>query len=455
MPALGVDRVQRFNFIYGEGQGSYATALVKAKARDWAGARAACETAIAKDPYELDAHRLLATVLAQQGDHAAAVDHLVIALAADYYAYAPTLDAPELDAFRATPHGQAVAALAKEIAAEYAKRTKTALLLVGRRSTFKWPDKPGVQPDASRGELYAYDRDSKRYLRLSHTDHQVAGYVRAPGGASVALVGFDRVERGASDSDAPLLARPWLVAVDPADWKPLGKRIELPSSREVIAGYGPGDQLLVATAQATARWTLGDLAISSVDIAGGKLTKIAGAVTWTPRVELTLDEGRAPRAADATKATGDKPNLVLTTGAGGTIRVPESGDVDADSIATSPDGARVAFATAVDPCAKDTAPSLYVADAKTGALKHLLTARSRFATRWLDATTLAYEDGDGAIRLWDAQTGREAARLDDKAGLALDVLSLANGPLCKQAPAAVPVGSGSEGEEPLPPEEPQ
>jgi hypothetical protein len=280
----------------------------------------------------------------------------------------------------------------------------------------------------------------------------VAGFVRAPGGASVALLGYDRIERGATDADPPLLARAWLQAEDPSDWKPLGPRVTLPSAREVIVGYGAGDQLLVATAQATARWTLGDLAISSVDVAGGKLTKTTGAVTWAPRVELTLDEGRAPRAPDSTKLTGDKPNVVLTTAAGGTVRVPESGDVDGDSIATSPDGARVAFATAVDPCAKDTAPSLYVADAKTGALKHLLTARSRFATRWLDATTLAYEDGDGSIRLWDATTGREASRLDDKAGLALDVLSLASGPLCKQAPPTVPAGSGEE--PPLPPEEP-
>ena len=66
-----------------------------------------------------------------------------------------------------------------------------------------------------------------------------------------------------------------------------------------------------------------------------------------------------------------------------------------------------------------------------------------------DPSTIASYDGDGAIRLWDATTGREAMRLDDKAGLALDVLSLANAPLCKQAPAAVET-QGS-GEEPLPP----
>src|SRR5204862_7135849 len=96
------------------------------------------------------------------------------------------------------------------------------------------------------------------------------------------------------------------------------------------------------------------------------------------------------------------------------------------------------------------APSLYVADAKTGTFKHLLSAKSRFPTRWLDANVLAYEDGDGAIRLWDATTGREAMRLEDKSGIALDVLSLAAAPLCKQAPPTVDAaGSGDE----LPPED--
>jgi hypothetical protein len=150
--------------------------------------------------------------------------------------------------------------------------------------------------------------------------------------------------------------------------------------------------------------------------------------------------------------TGDPPVTAgLKTPAGKPIQIPESGTAAQASIAGSPGGAHVAFATAVDPCARDTAPSLYVADAATGTYRHLLSARSRFATRWLDAGVLAYEDGDGAIRLWDATTGREAMRLEDRSGIALDVLSLAAAPLCKQAPPTVDA-TGS-GDEPLPPED--
>jgi len=175
-----------------------------------------------------------------------------------------------------------------------------------------------------------------------------------------------------------------------------------------------------------------------------------------PRVELTIEEGRLVHATDGVKATwtGEPPQTqaIETTVK---LEIPESGAATQASLAVSPDGAFIAFATAVDPCAKDAASSLYVDSAKTGhVVKHLLTAKSRFATRWLDATTLAYEDGDGAIRIWDAKTQREAGKLDNKVGLALDALSIEDAPLCKQAPpSAASAGSGS-GDEPLPVEEP-
>ena len=112
--------------------------------------------------------------LAQTGEHASVVDHIVAAIAGDYYKYGAAFATdPELESFRATPHGQAVGQLAQQIHDEYARRIKGALWLVGRRGTFKWPAKDGVQQASSRGELYAYDRDSKRFLRLTRTEHEV------------------------------------------------------------------------------------------------------------------------------------------------------------------------------------------------------------------------------------------------------------------------------------------
>lgn len=439
LPTLGVDRISRFNFIYDAGSGAYKLAREAAKKGDWAEARKQAEAAVAKDPNHLDAHRLLGIALAKTGENATAVDHLAAAIAADYYAYGNIADEPELKEFVTTQNGLSVSQLAAQVHDEYGKRVKSALWLVARRSAFRWPDGKGVQTASSRGEIYAYDRDSKRYFRLTHTDHQVAGFVRSKTGTEVAVLGYDKIDRGKDDA-APLIARPWVQVFDAVEWKASTPKINLPSGRATTVFYGEGDQLLVGVAPAATRWTLGDWALSSVDKSTGKLTKVAAALA-SPRIELTLDEGRYV-AADIAPGTSE-----LTIGST-KIAVPESGQAAHDTISASPGW--LAFATAVDPCAQDTAPSLYVANAKTGALKHLLTAKSRFTTRWLDDNTLAYEDGDNAIRLWDATTGREALRLENKAGIALDVLSLASAPLCKQAPpTADQAGSGDE----MPPEE--
>ena len=453
LPVLGVDKITRFNFIYDQGAAAYKKANEAASKKDWAEARKQAEAALAKDPNHLDAHRTLAIALAQSGEHAAAVDHLVAGIAADFYKYGDVASVAELKDFLATQHGQALTQLAAQIKDEYAKRIKTGLWLVGRRSTFKWPDKLGANPASSRAELYAFDRDNKRYFRLTHTGDQVAGYVRAKSGAEVAILGYDKIDRSGPDAP-PLLARPWVQTFDTTEWKNTSPKITLAPARAVALYYGDGDQLLVASAPATARWTLGAWAVNSIDRTTGKLTKVT-APLGQPRIELTLDEGRKvpPKAIEGVTATwtGEPPRAAaLELSKGVTVQVPESGQAAMETVSVAP-GGLVAFATAVDPCAKDTAPSLYVTNSKSGGLKHLLTAKSRFTTRWLDENTLAYEDGDGAIRIWDAITSREAMRLENKPGLALEVLSLAPAPLCKQAPPTVEAGSGDE--PPLPPEE--
>ena len=451
MPVLGVDRPSRMNYLYGDGAAAFGKAVTayNAKTRDWAAVRTNCEAALAKDPLELDAHWLLATALAQTGEPAAAVDHIVAALAADYYRFGASLDTPDLADFRATPHGQAVVALAAKIGEAYAARVATGVWVVGRRSPFRWPDKLGPQASSTRGELYAFDRETKRYLRLTHTEHEAAGFVRAAAGDQVAVLGFDKIDRpkvDPKDKDAkdkadapPTFEHAWLAVYDAKTWKPIGKRIALPPAREIAVGYGAGDQLIATSAPAAGRWGLGAATAAAVDATAGKLTPIAGAAP-APRVALTVDEGRVVR--DAAAAAGGATVASVAVGATA-VTIPESGQAQAATIALAPDKAHVAFATAVDPCGKDVAPSLYVADGK-GTLKHVLTAKSRFATRWIDSTTLAYEDGDGGIRLWDATTGREVGKLDDRPGLALDVLSPATAPACKQGPALPePAGSGS------------
>ncbi|HEY1552636.1 MAG TPA: hypothetical protein VGG28_32630 [Kofleriaceae bacterium] len=419
---LGVDRVTRFNFVYGDGAAAYAKAVEasRAKTPDWAAVRDNCTAALAKDPSHFDAEYLLGTALAHLNDNAAAELHLQTAFEADYFAYADRFVADAANTSSADSIGD-----------DFKKLASTGVWLVARRSPFKWPSKDGVQVGTSRGELYAYDRASKRYLRLTHTDHQVAGFIRAPSGSEVAIVGFDKVDH--EPDTAPSIARGWLLELDPATWKPLGPRVTLPAARTIAAGYAAGDQLLVAT-KTDADWTT-----ASVDRGTGKLAKVAQPPP-APRIEVGLDTGGTVLAG----SDGDITSIAVGSAA---IAPIESGKAARDTIAIAPNNASVAFATAVDPCAKDVLPSLYVADPKTGALRHVLTAKSRFATRWLDPTTLAYDDGDGGIRLWDVTSGHELERLDDKNGIALDVLAPAGNP-CKPPP----IETAGSNEDPMPSE---
>ncbi len=446
MPPSGVDKIARMGFVYGDGWQLYDKAVAAKGKKDVAAARSLAESSIAKDPYHLDAHRLLAVLLAEAGEYAAVVDHLVTILADDYWKYGPALAKDEeLKEFFTTPHGQSVAALAQKLHDDYQKRIATGVWLVGRRGSFKWPKDQGVQSASTRGELYAYDRETRRYLRLTHTDHRVAGFVRAASGTEVAIIGYDKIDRPKTPEGAtPTFVKSWVIVLDTTEWTAVGPKIQLGAGREIAVGYGAGDQLLVAV----------DGNVSTVDKATGKATKVATPAPGS-RISLTLEEGRVLRTTDGVEAawTGDPATATALKATGGApIAIPESGSVSQASVSLAPGGAHLAFATAVDPCAKDLAPSLYVADTKKGTLKHLLTAKSRFPTHWIDATTLAYEDGEGAIRIWDATTGREAQKLDNKVGIALDVLSLAPAPLCKAAPPAVDAGSGVP-DEPLPPEE--
>lgn len=467
-PVVGVDAVRRMNFTWEAGKSAYDKAVAaykggkdaKSQPRDWAAIRTHTEAAVAKDPHHLDAHRLLATALVKAGEPAAAVEHFVTALAGDYVKYAPSIAKDEeLKEFLTTPHGASVNDVSAKIKAEYDKRIASGVWVVARRSAFKWPAAFGTEYATSRGELYAFDRETKRYLRLSHTEHQVTGFVRSASGHEVLLLGFDKIDRpkpGKGEDPPPLLANAWIEVLDGSSWERIGKRAAIGGGREIAIGYGPGEQILVATAPASGRWGVGALATSSLDRTTGKLTKVTAAPP-VPRIIFSLEDGRQVRSVEGIAATwtGDPPTSPTLAAGGATIAVPESGAAAQSSIALSLDKANLAFATAIDPCAKNVAPSLYVAATKAAAIKHLLTSKSRFATRWIDAATLAYEDGDGAIRLWDAAKTAEVLRLENKPGIALDVLSLAPGPLCKQQPPAVDAaGSGAAEEPPLPPEVP-
>lgn len=457
MPPLGVDAVKKMNYVHGDGAKAYGKAVeaYKKKEKDWAAIKTACEEALAKDPGHLEAHRVLGTALAQTGDHAAAAEHLALALAGDFLRWGPRLpEDEELTEFLASPHGRGLLDLHLKMKAEVEKKIGTGVWLIGRRSTFKWPGKSGAA--STRGELYAWDEDSKRYLQLSHTSHQLAAWLPSPSGDEIALVGYDKVELpdAKKAKTAPPLIRAWVETRDPKTFELRTKRATFNKVRAVAVYFGPGGQLLVDTLAPAGRWATAPGATWSIDAATGKTSKSSAKQDpESGRAVVNLDETIVSGAARGLKLTPASDAALITeitiASTSRTISLPESGLGDASVPRANPSGTRVAFATWMDPCgdADDAKPSIYVADAKSGQLKHILTAPSRFNLRWLSDDRLIYEDDAGALRIWDATTGREALKLGDKAGFALAGLSPSSKPICRKEPLA-DVETETEPEEP-------
>jgi hypothetical protein len=453
---LGVAAVKDLNYVYGAGAKEYDKALkaYKAQPRDWAAVRAACEETIKKDPHHLDAHWVLGEAIAQSGDNAAAVEELATALAGDWQRWGNDLEKdPELSALIGTPHGKALVALSKKMRAEFAAKVAAGPLVLARRSTFKMPG-VGTNASSTRGELYAYDLESKRFLRVTATGHELAAWVRSPSGDEILLAGFDKVEMPdpKKNKDAPpLLARSWVTTYSLKDLADTSALANVGKARLVSAGYGPGDQIVVTTAPPSGRWGAGTVTTYVVDRSSGKAAKQAGVTIEGAHVEMTFDEVRVVGESTTALPAELSADLVakLTP-----IQKDPSGAPMLSLALLSPAKSRLAFATATDPCAdKDEAakPSLYIADTKTGAFKHVLTASSRFAGQWIDEDKLIYEDGSGGLRIYDAAAGRELTKISERAGMALAALSPTSAPLCRKEPIAdtVEPDDGSE----MPPEE--
>lgn len=455
-PPLGVEAVNKFNYVYGNGAKDYEKAVkaYAAKPRDWAAVRAACEETLKKDAGHLEAHWVLGEAMAQAGEHGPAAEQLALALAGDWLRWGPGLDKDaELSALLATPHGKALVALNAQMKEQFAAKAAAGPLLLGRRSTFKMPG-PGTKSASTRGELYAYDRDAKRFLRITHTDHQLAAWVRSPSGNELLLAGYDKAEMPdpKKTKDAPpLLARSWVTTFDLTTLSDTSARANIGKARHVHAGYGPGDQLVVTTAPAAGRWGAGKATTFVVDRGSGKLTKTTGAAIEGPHIEMTFDEVAVVGGGVTTLPAELTPELVgkLTP-----IQKDASGAPMLSLAMLSPGKKRLAFATATDPCSDKEAaakPSLYIADAATGAFKHVLTSSSRFAATWVGDDLLVYEDGLGGLRFYDAAAGRETAKISERAGMALWALSPTTEPLCRKEPIVAEPDDGSDTA--LPPEE--
>ena len=103
--------------------------------------------------------------------------------------------------------------------------------MLGRRSTFKWPAKSGSA--STRGELYAWSPEDRRFLRITHTDHHMAAWLPSPGGDQIALVGYEK-----ADVTGTPIIRAWVETIDTKTFETRSKRATFKGVRAVSVTWG-------------------------------------------------------------------------------------------------------------------------------------------------------------------------------------------------------------------------
>jgi hypothetical protein len=440
---LGVARPADFAYEWGKGAAAYRTAAAARGRRDWAAVRRACEEALAADPGHLDAHRLLASALAQQGAHAKAIEHLRIALAGDFASLGHAAGDPDLAPLTSSPLGGALAEMVAAYREQFARSARGGLLLVARRGPFKAPAKRAGATSrlASRAEVFAYVRETRRYLRLTRTGFHVLGFLASPSGDELAWVSATQV---ALADPAPILAGVKVGAVRLAS-PDSAMTAHFENARALALEYA-GDELVATTYDADGRWGLRQARPYVIDRSQGKVTARPKAEPTGRRllvrhetVELETAGDTDGIAADWNPETGAAEEFVIESSQK-RVRLPPGQAAARSSMAWSRDRSRFAFATAADPCASqraDRRATLFLVDAESGRLTQVHTAASRFWPRFLDSATLAFEDDRSGVRLHDAALAREVAHLETRGGLALHGLGAEPGPICTgPAPSA-------------------
>jgi hypothetical protein len=461
---LGVAHPADLAYESGKAARPFGQAAAAHRRRDWKAVRSACEEALQADPGHLEAHRLLASALAQEGEYEKAIAELRIALAGDWIRWGASVESDaELEPLTASPLRGALTEMVAAYREQFARSARGGLLLVARRAPFKEPARPKklgtASRLASRAEVFAYVKETQRYLRITQTDFQVLGFLASPSGDEIAYVAATH----ATLADPPTAAPPVLAAaqvgtVSLASPEVVHPAAQIKNARTLAVEYQAGDEIVVTAYDPSGWWGLGQARPFSIDRTDGRArparppapAEAGGDVRAGRRLlvryeSTELDGGGDVEgvATDWNPETGAAEEFVIESSQK-RVQLPAGDAAARSSLAWSPDRSRLAFATAGDPCAAqevDRQSSLYLVDAESGRLRHVFKGATRFHPRFLDAATLAFEDDRGGVRLYDAAVAREVGRLEARGGLAFTGLGALPEPVCKRdpgAPAPVP-----------------
>lgn len=431
---VGRESLDAYGWRRGPGREAFARALAAEKKGDMAGVAREAAAALAADPGHLEAAWLVAIAKAKLGDTGGVLEPLAIAASGDWAKWGErSLVLPALETFRQTPQGQGWVRAAEQYRTAMADALAGSVIVVARSAAPRLP-RPGGdgrEKVEQRAEVYAVGAgagDAARWVRLTRTGGTVAGALPAPGRAMVAYAAYDEVWHPNGDTAIRELR---IGAIDLATGR-AGREVALNDVHEVMLGWvtrGSETTLVARVVPARLHAVVDPPRVFAIDWRQGQKR---GTDLPPPRDglrirSLSTERRRLPVAGvtadwdDAGTASAiriDKSKKVVTPGGA------SSAMIDGHSVVWSPDGARLAFATAAeDPCGEGAAKqvTVHVVDAASGRSRVVGKGAGVPAPVWLDAARLAYVDGDG-VRVVDAGSGKELARLAGGGGVVTGAL---------------------------------
>jgi len=346
---------------------------------DWLAAVEHCRAALAADPGHLEASWLLAAALGKLGKLDELLAPLRDAVAGDFGRWGlASLELPALQAFLATPTGEA-----------WRRRVEQ------DRSVFLAALAKATIVNAG-GDLFAFEPETARWLRLTRTSGAVISGLPVPGARKVAYVarlaasGKRTLAIGVVDLGRGRTTR----AIDLGTSGPL----TIVHSTKAPEGFWIG----AGTPKLTWRALADDHKLSALP---AKTARPAG-----PRLEVNgASSRRTALPVPTVTADWDEQGLASAIRIGSSNRVvtaPSPGLIDGNTATWSAGKSHLAFVAQLDETCTPGAISsaAYVADAATGTLTELERAAKGLAIEWLTDRKLVIA-GDRGVSIVDLDGG--------------------------------------------------
>jgi hypothetical protein len=398
--ALGMASLDGFAYRARAGHPHFKEARDAEAKGDWAAVAVACEAALAADPGHLDAAYLLAVARAKQNQLEGVITPLAIAVAGDFGKWAQaSLDQPALQKFLATPGGKAWRDRIESDRAAFGAMLARSLIVTAK------------------GDLYAFDPETSRWLRLSRTGGAIvaAFEVRSVGRVAYITREKDKVKhqtkarlgiidlttgRARLAVELPSATAPIRVAYN-------GKKLKRFVVRVGNAWFSTGDQIrlalepVAAKAQPQNLADLADHAWLDVSARSMKITRLG-----VPNVSADWND----QALASALRIGSSHRV---------ITVPSPGLIQGNTLVWSPDGTQLALAAQLSDTCKPGEPTAaaYVADGATGTVQEIERATRGIAIAWVADRKLAVA-GDRGVSIVDLSGGAPAV-LEGVDGLAV------------------------------------